>query len=124
MSVRLSPPGTSASHCEYCEHEGMGGEKKRIGLIHTIVIRSLRWIRHELKLGDYVSILPELQLVIPALVWVSPLPPVPRAFKLREGEAHGRLQRSWERNKLPWEQVIMRTRLGRINQLAHPKQAY
>lgn len=48
-----------------------GGEK-RIGLIHTIVIRSLRWIRREPKLRGYVSILPRLLFVILALVWASP----------------------------------------------------
>lgn len=79
MSVRLSLPSISASHCEYCEHEGVGwwwwgegGEKKRIGLIHTIVIRSLRGIEHEAKLKDYASILPRLLFVILALVWASP----------------------------------------------------
>lgn len=69
MSARLSPPDTSASRCEYCEHEGMGEEKN---IIHTIVNSSLRRIRHEAKLRGYVSILPRRLFVILALVWASP----------------------------------------------------
>lgn len=52
--------------------KGGEGEKKRIGLIFTIVIRSLRRIQREPTLKDYVSILPRLLFVIPALVWASP----------------------------------------------------
>lgn len=101
-----------------------GGGGERIGLIHTIVIRSLRRIRHKAKLRGYVSLLPRLPFVILALVWASPRHLSPKQSSCREGEARGRLQGSRERNTLPWEQVIMRVRLGRINQLAHPTQAY
>lgn len=52
--------------------KGGVGEKKRFGLIRTIVIRSLRRIQREPTLKDYVSIPPQLLFVIPALVWASP----------------------------------------------------
>lgn len=52
--------------------KGGEGEKKRIGLIFTVVIRSLRRIRREPTLKDYVSVLPRLLSVIPARVWASP----------------------------------------------------
>lgn len=110
------------------ERGGWGGlqreREKRIGLMHTIVMRSLRWIQHETKLRGDVSLLPRLLFVILALVWASPRHLSPKQSRCREGKAHGRLQGSQERNTLPWEQVIMRVRLGRINQLAHPTQAY
>lgn len=95
-----------------------GGEKKRIGLIFTVAIRSLRRIRREPTLEDYVSILPRLLSVIPAWVWASPRHLSPSSQSTGEAAVER------ERNMLPWEQVLMRMRLGRINQLARPTQAY
>lgn len=94
--------------------------------MHTIVMRSLRWIQREAKLRGDVSLLPWLLFCYPGLGLGLSSPPVPpQAVKLQGGQSTWEADRgSRERNTLPWEQVIMRVRLGRINQLAHPAQAY
>lgn len=124
-SVHLSPPDTSASRCECCEQEGTGwGGEKRSGLIHTIVIRSVRRMWREPKLRGYVSIPTRLLFVILAWVWTSPCHLSPSSQAAARANHRGGCRGSRERNTLPWEQVIMRMRLGRINQLAQPTQAY
>lgn len=72
------------------------------------------------KLRGYASLLPGLLFVILALVWASPCHLSPSSRAAGRAKHTGGLQGSRERNTLPWEQVIMRMRLGRINQLAHP----
>lgn len=92
-SVHLSPPDTSASHCEYCEHKM--GERGRG--------------RSELKIWYDCPVPLQLRSIIPAKIWDSPshLSPGGQTAGI-EGQHMGGCGGDLERYMLPWEQVIIK----------------
>lgn len=85
MSVRLSPPDTSASRCECCKHGG-GEREKWINSCHCY--QTTEADTTQAKLRGYASLLPGLLFVILALVWASPCHLSPS--RGQGGKAHGR----------------------------------